>query len=95
MAQVDPNKAMANYGKLVARAWRDPAFKAKLIDDPTSVLKDFGLSIPEGVTMKVVEATEKEFYFVLPPKPTGALSDEALDQVSGGGVRMLCFCGID
>jgi hypothetical protein len=37
MAQ--PDKRREAYGKVVARAWRDPAFKAKLMTDPQSTLK--------------------------------------------------------
>jgi hypothetical protein len=44
-----------------------------------------GVAVLEGVTVKVVENTESHFHLVLPPKPTGELSDEALDKVAGGG----------
>ena len=72
------------YGKVIARAWRDPSFKAKLIADPQSTLKQAGVSIPAGVTVQVVENTGTHFHFVLPAKPSGALTDEALDKVAGG-----------
>jgi len=36
------------------------------------------------VTVKVVENTDTHHHLVLPPKPTGELSDEALDKVAGG-----------
>ena len=32
----------ALLGKVIARAWRDPAFKAKLVADPKAVLKKPG-----------------------------------------------------
>ena len=78
----------AAYGKLVAKAWRDPAFKAKLIADPQAVLREAGMAVPAGVTVKVVENTGTHLHFVLPPKPTGQLSDEALDEVAGGAGPM-------
>jgi hypothetical protein len=78
----------AAYGKVVARAWRDPSFKARLIADPQSTLKQAGVSIPTGVTVKVVENTATHLHFVLPPKPTGKLSDEALDAAAGGAGQM-------
>ena len=40
--------------------------------------------MPEGVTVKVVENTAQHFHLVLPPKPTGNLSDAELDKVAGG-----------
>ena len=41
------------------------------------------------MTVKVVENTDTHHYLVLPPKPTGELSDEALDKVAGGGADYL------
>jgi hypothetical protein len=89
MANTERDNATA-YGKLVARAWRDPAFKAKLIADPQAVLKDAGMAVPAGATVKVVENTGTHFHFVLPAKPSGALSDEELDRAAGAGVTGPC-----
>jgi hypothetical protein len=83
MANTGRDNAAA-YGKVVARAWRDPAFKAKLIADPQAVLREAGMAVPAGATVKVVENTGTHLHFVLPPKPVGQLSDEALDEVAGG-----------
>ncbi len=88
MSDAEQKKA-ASYGKIIARAWREPAFKAKLIADPQVTLKDAGVTVPAGVTVTVVENTDTQFHFVLPPKPAGELSDEALDSVAGGA----CFRG--
>jgi hypothetical protein len=84
MADSEQGKAKAAYGKVIARAWRDPAFKARLLADPHGALKDAGVAVPAGVTVKAVENTDKHFHLVLPPKPAGELSDEALDKVAGG-----------
>lgn len=73
----------AAYGKVIAQAWRDPAFKAKLIAEPSAILKEAGVAVPAGLTVKVVENTATHVHFVLPPKPAGELSDEALDKASG------------
>jgi len=91
MAETKRDNAVA-YGKVIAKAWRDPAFKAKLVADPHAVLKDAGVAVPAGVTVKVVENSASHFHLVLPPKPTGELSDEALDKVAGGGVECINWC---
>jgi hypothetical protein len=83
MAETKQDNAAA-YGKIVAKAWRDPAFKAKLLADPQAILKDAGVAVPAGVTVKVVENSASLFHLVLPPKPTGEISDEDLDRVAGG-----------
>lgn len=54
MSQTDQDKATAAHGKIIARAWRDPAFKAKLIADPHGVLREAGVAVPEGVTVNAV-----------------------------------------
>src|SRR5271154_4743149 len=83
MAETKQDNAAAS-GKIVARAWRDPAFKAKLLADPHAALEGAGISVPAGVTVKVVENTDTHVHFVLPPKPTQELSDEELDKVAAG-----------
>jgi hypothetical protein len=88
MADVEPDKA-ATYAKIIARAWREPAFKAKLIAEPQAALKEAGVTVPVGMTVMVVENTDTQFHFVLPPKPAGELSDEALDAVAGAA----CYRG--
>jgi hypothetical protein len=77
-------KDLDAYGKIVARAWRDPAFKARLLADPAAVFEEAGVSIPAGAEVSVLESTASRHYFVLPPRPTQELSDESLDRVSGG-----------
>ena len=70
-------------GRVIAKAWREPAFKAKLIADPRATLTEAGVNLPGGTTVKVVEDTDTLLHFVLPAKPTGALSDESLDKLAG------------
>src|ERR1044072_4463175 len=72
----------ALLGKVIAKAWRDPAFKAKLLADPKAVLNEAGVTFPTDVTVRVVEDTAAHVHLVVPPKPTGALSEEALDHVA-------------
>ena len=73
------------WGQLVARAWADPAFKAKLLADPAGVLKENGLVPPAGITIKVVENTDKVLHLTIPAKPAATeLSEEELHRVAGG-----------
>jgi Nitrile hydratase, alpha chain len=92
MANTERDGAAA-YAKVIAKAWRDPSFKAKLLADPQAVLEEAGMAVPAGVTVKVVENTATHFHVVLPPKPTGQLSDEALDTVAAGAVPIPGKCG--
>jgi len=46
-----------NGAKVVARAWVDPDYKARLLEDGTAAIGEFGFSGPEGHFMEVVENT--------------------------------------
>ena len=74
----------SEFGKIIAKAWRDPVFKAELIANPAAALEAEGIDVPAGVTVTVLENTDKLFHLVLPPVPSDELSDEALDAMAGG-----------
>ncbi len=78
MPETTDTRAAAAYGELVSRAWRDPAFKARLIADLAAVLKDGGVAVPPGVAVKVVENSAKHIHLVLPAKPARGGGDEDL-----------------
>src|SRR5437764_15478258 len=46
-----------NGAKVVARAWADADYKARLLEDGTAAIAELGFSGPEGHYMKVVENT--------------------------------------
>ena len=73
--------------QITAKAWSDPSFKKRLLADPAAVAKEFGMPLPPGMQIKVIEDSPTVRHFVLPPRPPVAeLSDEQLDQVAGGSV---------
>ena len=80
------------YGKLVAKAWEDDEFKAKLLVDPMAVFKENDITLPPGLEVKIVENSDTIVYLILPPAPSGELSDEHLEAVAGGS---LCTPQID
>lgn len=59
------------YRRIVARAWRDEAFRRRLIRNPRAVLKEMGFPVPAGVKVKVLQNTRRTLYVVLPAKPKG------------------------
>ena len=44
-----------NGARIIARAWMDPAFKARLLRDPDAVIAELGLGGPEASHLVVVE----------------------------------------
>jgi Nitrile hydratase, alpha chain len=77
-----------SMSKVVARAWADPAYKAKLLSDPHSALAEAGVDVPAGIRLKVVEDTADTRHVVLPVAPSGAgeLTEEELGKVAAAGL---------
>ena len=76
----DPEKA------LVEKATNDPAFRAALVADPKGTLEStFGVSLPQGIVISVVEETPTQRYIVL---PSASLSEAELAEVAGAGTAM-------
>ncbi len=66
----DSKKAEA-FKKLVLECWSDPGFKAKLHSDPMPLLKEYGIEIPAGLKVKIVENEPGTIALVLPAAPAG------------------------
>jgi hypothetical protein len=110
MEEQDQNVSGASQGtpsraeleqSLRARAWKDKAFRQKLLASPRTVLeRDYaayfpGGKIPSDLSIKIVEEEEQALCFVLPPRvPDALLGMEDLDEedvsaVAGGKTN---FC---
>jgi nitrile hydratase len=48
-----------NGAKVVAKAWVDPEYRARLLEDGTGAIKELGFAGPQGEHIVVVENTEK------------------------------------
>lgn len=72
------------WSQIVAKAWADDKFKQRLLADPAAVLKENGLTVPAGLTVKVAEDTDKVRNLILPVNPAAELSEAELDLVAGG-----------
>lgn len=61
------SRSPADGARLVARAWVDPAFKARLLADPPSAAAELGIDIttPSHARLVVVEDTEKVHHLVV------------------------------
>ena len=69
--------------QVIAKCWSDESFKQKLLADPVATLKAEGVALPDGLSVKALENTDKVFHLVIPAQPTD-LSDDDLDKVAGG-----------
>ena len=85
------NEQTKQYQQIIAKCWADEDFKSQLMADPAAVLKAEGMALPEGVNGNAVEDTAQSVQFLIPAKPD-SLSDEDLDNVTGGnGCAWTCF----
>jgi hypothetical protein len=72
-----------NMKEIIKRSWKDEKFKEALIKDPKGTLKsEYGIVIPEGIQLDVVEDTREKTTLILPAPME--LSDEDMEAVVGG-----------
>lgn len=67
--------------QLIQKAWEDPGFKAKLLSDPKSAIKDaLGVTLPDHIEVRTLEEQSNELYLVIPPNPAGVIKSEAKER---------------
>jgi hypothetical protein len=50
-----PTKGDFKRGQVITRAWKDPAFKNKLLKNPKAALQECGCQLPDKINVQVVE----------------------------------------
>jgi hypothetical protein len=82
------NNVMRDHAeRIIAKAWADDGFKARLLADPAAVAAAEGIAVPAGVKIVVHENKPDELHVVLPEKPSEEITDGALESVVGGQHR--------
>src|ERR1700722_11842326 len=51
--------------------YKDPTFRARAAREPRAVLKEFGLSVPEQVEIRIWDSSAQIRWFVIPERPAG------------------------
>ena len=77
------------WGKIVARAWAEPEFKARFVSDPQTVLREYGIEPAAGVEIRVIEDEPGVQHLILPACPSGDMAEEELVPSAAG----YCYCG--
>lgn len=59
------------------------AYRSRAVHDPRSVLKEFGVEIPENVEVRVWDSSAEQRYLVIPRRPSGTdrMSEEQLAEL--------------
>jgi hypothetical protein len=70
--------------KVLAKAWKDPAFRKELVNYPRETLTKMGFEIPKNVNVHIHEDNSNTFTFVLraPPANFQKLSENELEKVA-------------
>jgi len=73
------------WAEIINKAAHDQVFKQRLLSNPVSVLKEYGIALEPGVTVEVVENTPRKHYLVLPESGAAKdLNEEEIRKISGG-----------
>ena len=51
--------------------YKSAPYRAKAVIDPRGVLQDFGVSLPDGKSIRVWDSTAELRYLVIPERPAG------------------------
>lgn len=71
--------------KIIAHAWKDHAFRKRLLADPKSAIKELHCPLSEKLQIKVIEKLENQWVLILPKEPAGTanLSETELSSFAG------------
>jgi hypothetical protein len=71
---------------LFIACWKDADLKVRFMSNPKAVLDEYGMKVPEGVDVTVVENTDNTIHITLPAAPDSHmdLSDDELTNAAGG-----------
>ena len=71
---------------LFVACWKNDALKSRFMSDPRAVLAEYGMAVPDGMNVNVVENGDQCVHITLPMPPADHqdLSDEELRNVAGG-----------
>jgi len=89
------------WGQVVGQAWADDAFKQRLFANPRSILSEYGMEMPAGFEVKVLEheeqlpehTDEQMIHLLFPARPS---DDDLLEEelVAGNSAAAYCHhCG--
>ena len=72
--------------ELFAACWKDDALKQRLMSDPKQALAEYGMDVPDGMDVKVLENSDNTVHITLPMAPDGHhdLSDDEITAAAGG-----------
>ena len=90
--------------QIIANAWRDPKYKARLLSDPKSVLQeelrkiDPNIQVPDNLHVQVHEESAAQMHIVLPRNPRDISVSEAsgdnLEAIAPQTIAVVVLAGV-
>jgi len=74
---------------LPPRWYKSPAYRARMVREPRTLLREMGLDLPDEVEVRVWDSSAEKRYLVLPQRPAGTDSlpeDELAGRVTRDGM---------
>ena len=81
------------WAQLVTRAWADESLKQRLLNDPASLLQEYGIETPAGVDLRVVQDKDTIVCVIQPQTLAGELTPSQLSDVVGGSGKQAASSG--
>jgi hypothetical protein len=95
---MERDELQAQMKLVIAKAWKQPDYKERLLKNPHAALREVGIEIPENQPLKVKEGdivSERNDTIIIPPSPSKVkeLSEQELSSFAGGNSWSdLCTC---
>jgi hypothetical protein len=83
-----PSKSIHEIeAKATAKAWKDPAFKKKLLSNPKAALEEMGCTFQPNTNVRIYEDNANTYTFVLRASPVNAqsLPESELEKLAAAG----------
>lgn len=79
-------------GQIIARAWADPGFEARLLSNPAEAVKECNIKLPTDLDLKVHMNSEYQLHIVIPARPVNLDLSSSSDHSSedDGGCWLPC-----
>ena len=84
MTPDDASNGAAAMASFADKYRKEPDFRTRMEEDPAAVFAGYGIEMPAGTDIRLVEDTAEVFHFTMPFAPNVDLTDEQLDRVAGG-----------
>ena len=91
--QKQPESRQDIEARIISKAWKDESYKQELLSNPKAIFEqEFGVELPEEISIQVLEENSTTLNFVLPMHPETSgheLNESELEAIAGGkGVQL-------